>query len=271
MPRAAEDEAGIAAAAQRQADARRLLPAELEEVSEMSALVPPRGPGIVLGRGMRKLLGAVDGLGKLRAGATADYRRDPATEGGPPSFVSGDTADPDGRITVTADGLLEVTKTKRTPQKAKKGQPALPPKVTHETVLVDLQGKKVALKEGQVVADVFFAQAKSAEERAAAARILVTLRASDAPIAGGTGEGSELTLGELVTEASSGTFRQVSYLDKAKTERSELLKKVMRAFDQIRAEFEAFEPPTTLALFTTYPSHDQLARAFAPSCSRRCS
>ena len=150
MPRAAEDEAGIAAAAQRQADARRLLPAEVEEVSEMSALVPPQGPGIVLGRGMRKLLGAVDGLGKLRAGATADYRRDPATEGGPPSFVSGDTADPDGRVTpVTADGLLEVTKTKRTPQKAKKGLPALPPKVTHETVLVDLQGKEVALKEGR--------------------------------------------------------------------------------------------------------------------------
>jgi len=119
---AAQEQAELHAAAQHRADARRLLPTELEEVSAIVALAPPQGPGIVLGPGTKKLLDAIGRLGSRVAGPPSGYVRDPATEHGPPSFVLGKLEDPDGRITVTGDGLLEVTKTKRTPVKGKKGQ-----------------------------------------------------------------------------------------------------------------------------------------------------
>ena len=70
----------------------------------------------------------------------------------------GSLDDPDGRITVTADGLLEVMKTKRVQPKAKKGHPPPPPKVTHDTALVDLQGKTIKLAANTVVGELFLTQ-----------------------------------------------------------------------------------------------------------------
>ncbi|MEO8689900.1 MAG: hypothetical protein ABI611_17010 [Solirubrobacteraceae bacterium] len=257
----AEEAAGIAAAARRRADARRLLPEELQEVAELALLTRPQGPGLVLGRGTRKLLDAVDRLGSNRAGAPSDYRRDPVSDGGLPSFVLGDPADPDGRITVTAAGLLEVTKTKRVPQKAKKGQTPPPPKVTRDTVLRDLQGAKVKLAEGAVAADVFLAQAQAEVESEAQETALGALRGSDTPVQGGA---ADATVGELVSEAASGVYTQRSTTGRGKDVRqSELAKKVMTAFDELRAEFEAFKPPIAVGLATPYPNHETLARAFA--------
>ena len=172
---AAQEQAELHAAAQHRADARRLVPAELEEVSAMVALAPPQGPGIVLGPGTKKLLDAVGRLGSRVAGPPSSYVRDPATEHGPPSFVLGKLEDPDGRITVTGDGLLEVTKTKRTPVKGKKGEF----KVSHDTATLDLQGKKLTLPKKGSATDSFLAEAQKAVEAEKQTQVLGALRGSE--------------------------------------------------------------------------------------------
>jgi hypothetical protein len=258
---AAEEAAGLAAEAQRRANARRLLPAEIEELDVLPALIRAQGPGLVLGTGTTKLLNAVDGLGSKRAGATSAYVRDPASAGALPSFVLGSLDDPDGRITVTADGLLEVMKTKRVQPKAKKGQPPPPPKVTHDTALVDLKGKTIKLSENTVVGELFLSQAQTAVESEARDKILKLLRESDAPVQGGSEDDTHLTLGELVAEAASGVYTQRKTVGSGVNERdSDLLLKVKGAFDELYAEFKAWQPPAPEG---SIPDADALARAFA--------
>ena len=261
---AAEEAAGLAAEATRRAESRRLLPADLEEIAELAGLGTPQGPGLELGRGTRKLLEGIGRLGANRAGDPSAYVRDPDSAGGLPSFVLGDPADPDGRITVTADGLLEATKTKRTQKKAKKGQPAPAPVVTHTTGVFDLQGSKVKLKEGANVGELFLSQATSAVETEAQNRVLGELRGDETLVAGGHPSAGRLTIGELVAEAASGVYTQRSTIGSgANARQSDLLKKVMGAFDQVRAEFEAWKPPAAPDSGVLVPDHQTLARQFA--------
>jgi hypothetical protein len=271
---AAEETAGLAAVAHRRADARRLLPDEVQEVGALGSLARPQGPGeSVMGRGTRKLLDAVDRLGTRRAGSPSDYKRDPASAEGLPSFVAGALDDPDGRITITADGALEVMRTKRVQPRAKKGQPPPPPTVTHDTVVLDLLGQTFKLEKKKhekgvpdsyySVADSFLMQAQTAVEGEAQAAVLGPLRKSATPIAGGDPDADHMTVGEITSEATSGVYLQRSYVSDDPQRPTELLKKVMGAFDELRAEFEAFKPPIALALMGFYPSHAQLARAFA--------
>jgi hypothetical protein len=261
----AEEEAAIYTAALRRANARRLLPEEVDEVATMQALDRPVGPGLVLGPGTRKLLAAVDGLGKkYRVGTTAGYKRDPASEGGLPVFVSGDPDNPDGRIAVTADGLLEVMKKTTTQPKGTKGKPAPPPVVTHETALLDLQGTRITFAAREDIAGAILAQERSKEERAVQERVLTVLKASDAQVAGGPADAG-WTLGALVTAVTSNEYFQVSYLNKKKGIQSELLKDVIAAMDTLRAEFASFKAPTLAATTPggSVPSHEAFARAFA--------
>ena len=261
----AEEEAGIRAAATRRADARHLLPEEVDEVSSMFGLVPPAGTGEVLGPGTRKLLAAVGRLGKKNlAGPIAGYKRDPASEGGLPVFVSGDPENPEGRIAVTADGLLEVMKKVRTQPMGAKGKPAPPLVVTHQTRLLDLQGGETTFAANEDVANALFAQERRREERAVQERVLNVLKASDAKVAGGPADAG-WTLGGLVTTVTSNEYFQVSYLNKKKGIQSELLKDVIAAMDTLRAEFEAFKAPTVAATPPggAVPGHEAFARAFA--------
>ena len=78
------------AEATRRANVRRLLPAEIEEVSALRFLAAPQGPGVVVGPGTRKLLAGVERLGARRVGGVAAYKRDPETEEGLPSWIVGD-------------------------------------------------------------------------------------------------------------------------------------------------------------------------------------
>lgn len=259
-PTAAQEQAELHADAQGRADARRLLPAELDEVGAMAALAPPQGPGIVLGAGTKKLLDAVGRLGSRLGGPASSYVRDPATEAGPPSFVLGKLEDPDGRITVTADGLLEVTKTKRTPVKGKKGQF----KVSHDTATVDLQGKKLTLPKKGSATDSFLGEAQKAVEAEKQAEVLGALRGSETQVRSGDEDAEPMTLGAFVSEATAGEYVQRAYLGKD-NHATELLKKVTAAFDQLRAEFDASKPPPVpeAAAAGPAPTHEQLAKAFA--------
>ena len=262
----AQEEKRLADLAQARADARRLLPEEIEEVGELDALMRPVRPGLILGNGPRKLLDAVDRLGSSRNGAPSGYKREAGTA--LPSFVLGsDPADPDGRISVTADGLLEVTRAIRTQTKARKGRPATTT-TSYKTVLVDLFGTKVDVaglakrKTPLTVAEYVLAQARSGVEKEAQQLALGGLRNSTALVAGGDPANPHLTLAELVAEADPAVYLQRGYTGEDNRQ-TELLKKVMAAFDQIRAEFEAFKPPKYLALAGFSPSHETLARAFA--------
>ena len=255
---AAQEQAELHAAAQHRADARRLVPAELEEVSAMVALAPPQGPGIVLGPGTKKLLDAVGRLGSRVAGPPSSYVRDPATEHGPPSFVLGKLEDPDGRITVTGDGLLEVTKTKRTPVKGKKGEF----KVSHDTATLDLQGKKLTLPKKGSATDSFLAEAQKAVEAEKQTQVLGALRGSETQVRSGDPDAEPMTLGAFVSEATAGDYIQRAYLGKD-NKPTELLKKVTAAFDQLRAEFDASKPPPVPEGAGPAPGQEQLAKAFA--------
>jgi hypothetical protein len=257
---AAQEQAELHAAAQHRADARRLLPAELEEVSAMVALAPPQGPGIVLGPGTKKLLDAVGRLGSRVAGPPASYVRDPATEHGPPSFVLGKLEDPEGRITVTADGLLEVTHTRRTPVKGNTGEF----KVSHDTATLDLQGKKLTLPKKGSATDSFLAEAQKAVEAEKQSQVLGALRGSETKVRSGDPDAEPMTLGAFVSEATAGDYIQRAYLGKD-NKPTELLKKVTAAFDQLRKEFDASKPPPVpeAAAAGPAPTQEALAKAFA--------
>ena len=201
----------------------------------MPFLAPPQGPGLIVGAGTRKLLAAVERMRARRAGAVSAYKRDPATEDGLPSWVVGDPADPDGRISVTADGLLEVTKTTREQPRAAKGKPPSPPKVTRVTALVDLQNTKIELKPDEHVEDRFLSESRRAVERELQARVLDTLSKSTTRVSDGETDADNMTLGAFVKEVTSGTYTQVSYYGKGADKRqSELLKQVLAAFNQLR-------------------------------------
>ncbi len=262
---AAEEQAEIVLTAHRRAEARRLLPAELAELSEMEWLAPPQGPGIVLGNGTRKLLDAVGRLGTRLAGPVASYKRDPATEGGPPSFVLGELEDPDGRITVTADGLLEVTKTKRVKQKGKKGQPAPPDKVTHDTALLDLQGTKIKLDPNKgPIGDSFLAEAMEAAEAEKEKQVLGELKASKTRLQSGDPDFEPMELGAFASEVTSGVYLQRAYVGKDKHP-TELLKKVTAAFDELRAEFQEWSAPLTMFGFAQADRARWFAAKLQPS------
>jgi hypothetical protein len=259
-PTAAEEQAAIVLDAKHRAEARRLLPTEIEEVSEMPWLAPPQGPGLVAGPGTRKLVDAAGRLGPRLAGPVASYARDPATEAGPPSFVLGKLDDPDGRITVRGDGLLEVTRFRRIPQRAKKGQPKPPDKVVPDTAIVDLQGARIAKPpKPEDIGAAFYDAALKAVENEKAGQVLGELRASKTALKSGDPTAEPMALGEFVSEATSGTYWQFSYFDKAGTRPTELLKKVTAAFDQLRAEFGEWGAP--LAMLGV--DQQQRARAFA--------
>ena len=258
----AEETAGIVAEATRRANVRRLLPAEIEEVSALWFLAAPQGPGVVVGPGTRKLLAGVERLGARRVGSVVAYKRDPETEEGLPSWIAGDRADPDFRISVTADGLLEVTKATRTQPRATKGQPPPPPKVTPEPTVFDLQSKKVELKTDETVAGRFLRDARRAVERERQERVLKALGESGIRVSDGETESDNMTLGGFVREVTSGVYTQVSYHDQRQ---SELLKKVLSAFTSLRTEFEAYKASLAvpLALGGGRPTHEQFARMFA--------
>ncbi len=235
-------------------------------MSALPFLAAPQGPGVVVGPGTRKLLAGVERLGARRVGGVAAYKRDPATEQGLPSWIVGDRADPDFRISVTADGLLEVTKATRIQPRATKGQPPPPPKVTHDPTVFDLQSKKVELKADETVAGRFLRDARRAVERERQERVLKALGESGTRVSDGETESDNMTLGGFVREVTSGVYTQVSYHGTGADQRqSELLKKVLSAFTSLRTEFEAYKASLAvpLALGGGRPTHEQFARMFA--------
>ena len=111
---------------------------------------------------------------------------------------------------------------------------------------------------------LFLSQATSAVETEAQNRVLGELRGDETLVAGGHPSACRLTIGELVAEAASGVYTQRSTIGSgANARQSDLLKKVIGAFYQVRAEFEAWKPPAAPYSGVLVPDHQTLARQFA--------
>jgi hypothetical protein len=259
-PTADEERAEIAKLSQPAIEARTLTVAEQQEISTLDSLAPiTAAPNTT---GVRKLAGALDRLGSAIQGAPSDYKRDPSAKG-ELSFVKGDPRDPECRVTVTADGLIEI---KTRPHL--KGKPSKTPPAPITRVF-DVNGRMISAPRGETPGEAVATEARRAIERAR----LAELEQVDEPLAGLGGPGRHMTVGELVRLGAPDPYVQTSMLPSSLIcEPSWLWIEVKDALDQLQAEFADFEatnmPPSSRSPASIAAFADALPGALAPEIAK---